>query len=131
MRKRAPNNIALADRSEKYRYVEKDPDMEFVASRILESGRSPEWIETETEKNGHKVSSAAIIGWLYGKTRRPQNYTMSNVMMVLGYRKEWVGRTIPRDESAIWKPRKEVIVKAPEPVVEAPKKATRKKAVSA
>jgi hypothetical protein len=60
---------------------------------IGESGLSPEDIEYETEKLGHKVSRYTIMGWLYKSVRRPQNYTMTIVALALGYSKTWAPLT--------------------------------------
>jgi hypothetical protein len=88
--KRAPNNLSQSKKMTGYRFIEKDPSLDIVIARILESGRSPEWIERETEQISRRVSAACVIGWLYGGTRRPQNYTMESVMLALGVRKEWI-----------------------------------------
>jgi hypothetical protein len=72
-----------------YNWIDKDPDMEFITGLIGESGLSPEDIEFETEKLGHKVSRYTIMGWLYKSVRRPQNYTMTIVALALGYTKTW------------------------------------------
>ena len=63
--------------------------MEFIVGLIGESGMSPEDIELETERQGHKVSRYTIMGWLYKSVRRPQNYTMTVVALALGYTKTW------------------------------------------
>jgi hypothetical protein len=68
---------------------DKDPELEFVTAAIRESGKTPEWIERETEKMGNKVSRYAILGWLHGGTKRPQNYTMTMVMRAIGWTKIW------------------------------------------
>jgi hypothetical protein len=63
--------------------------MDLLIGLIGESQLSPEDIEAETEKLGHKVSRYTIMGWLYGSVRRPQNYTMTIVALALGYTKTW------------------------------------------
>lgn len=92
--KRAPNVISHSAKMKGYRYIEKDPALDIVIARIIDvvinQGRSLEWIERETEKIGRKVSVSTIIGWLYGGTKRPQNYTVESVMLALGVRKEWI-----------------------------------------
>jgi hypothetical protein len=63
--------------------------MDLILGLIGESGLSPEDIEHETEKLGHKVSRYTVMGWLYKSVRRPQNYTMTIVALALGYTKTW------------------------------------------
>ena len=72
-----------------YNWIDKDPDMEFIVGILGESGLSPEDVEEETAKLGHKVSRYTIIGWLYGSVRRPQNYTMTIVALACGWTKQW------------------------------------------
>lgn len=83
------NRIPTSAKQLGYRFIDKDPVLDMVIAQILRTGRSPEWIERETEKLGRKVSAAAVIGWLYGGTRRPQNYTIESVMLALGVRRDW------------------------------------------
>ncbi len=83
------NRIPTSVKQLGYRFIDKDPVLDMVIAQILKSGRSPEWIERETEKLGRKVSAAAVIGWLYGGTKRPQNYTIESVMLALGVRRDW------------------------------------------
>jgi len=63
--------------------------MEFIVGILGESGLSPEDVEEETAKLGHRVSRFTIIGWLYGSVKRPQNYTMTMVAMACGWTKTW------------------------------------------
>jgi hypothetical protein len=72
-----------------YSWIDKDPDMDLIIGILGESGLSPEDVEHETEKLGHKVSRYTIMGWLYGSVRRPQNYTMTIVAMACGWTKTW------------------------------------------
>lgn len=72
-----------------YNWIDKDPDLDFVAWAIAESGKSAEWIEAQTEREGHKVSRYTIINWLYGGVKRPQNASMNMVMGVLGWDRVW------------------------------------------
>ena len=86
---RRPNFIPSTPNYFGYQWIDKDPDMEFVVGILGESGMSPEDVEHETEKLGHKVSRYTIIGWLYGNVRRPQNYTMTIVALACGWSKSW------------------------------------------
>jgi len=73
----------------KYNWIDKDPEMDFVAFAIEQSGMTAEEIEELTERAGHKVSRFTIYNWLYGDVRRPQNWTIATVMSVLGYERQW------------------------------------------
>jgi hypothetical protein len=84
-----PNFIPATPNYLGYNWIDKDPDMDLIVGLIGESGLSPEDIEHETEKLGHKVSRYTIMGWLYKSVRRPQNYTMTIVALALGYTKTW------------------------------------------
>lgn len=72
-----------------YNWIDKDPDLDFVIAAIGSSGKSAEWIEAETEKHGHRVSRYTVLNWCYGDVKRPQNASMSMVMSVLGWSREW------------------------------------------
>jgi hypothetical protein len=63
--------------------------MDLIVGLIGDAGFSPEDIEDETARLGHKVSRYTIMGWLYGSVRRPQNYTMTIVALACGYQKTW------------------------------------------
>ena len=84
-----PNFIPSTPNYLSYNWLDKDPDMDLIVGLIGGSGLSPEDIEHETEKLGHKVSRYTIMGWLYKSVRRPQNYTMTIVALALGYAKTW------------------------------------------
>lgn len=84
-----PNFIPATPNYLSYNWIDKDPDMDLIVGLIGESGLSPEDIEHETEKLGHKVSRYTIMGWLYKSVRRPQNFTMTIVALALGYSKTW------------------------------------------
>jgi len=84
-----PNFIPTTPNYYAYSWIDKDPDMDLIVGLLGESGLSPEDVEHETTKLGHKVSRYTIMGWLYGSVRRPQNYTMTIVAMALGYVKTW------------------------------------------
>jgi hypothetical protein len=66
--------------------------MDVVQAAIAESGMTLEQIEEETIKLGHKVSRYTLMAWCYGDTKRPQNITISMVMLACGYDKHWVRR---------------------------------------
>lgn len=72
-----------------YNWIDKDPELDFVLWAIADSGKTLEWIERETEKDGHKVSRYTLMNWVYGDVRRPHNTTISMVMAVLGWNRPW------------------------------------------
>jgi hypothetical protein len=78
--------------------------MDLIVGLIGESQLSPEDIEAETEKIGHKVSRYTIMGWLYKGVRRPQNYTMTIVALALGYQKTWAATKADRPQIMPAKP---------------------------
>lgn len=89
---RAPKNDlskVTAKSAQGYRFVDKDPDMEYVVAAIGNSGKSPEQIEKLTTRIGRRVSAAAVTGWMFGATKRPQNYTLTSVMYALGFNRLW------------------------------------------
>jgi hypothetical protein len=86
---RRPNFIPSTPNYLKYNWLDKDPDMDLIVALIGEAGFSPEDVEHETEKLGHKVSRYTVMNWLYGGVRRPQNYTMTIVALACGYSKTW------------------------------------------
>ena len=75
-----------------YNWVDRDPEMDLVQAAIAESGMTLEQIEAETIKLGHKVSKWCLMQWCFGDTKRPQNITISMVMLACGYDKHWVRR---------------------------------------
>lgn len=92
-RRKLPNrvrdlkNIKFGDRG-----ADTDPELEVVVGKILDSGMSIEQIARECEKIGHPISTSTITNWIYGGTKRPQNFTMTHVMRALGYEKQWIER---------------------------------------
>lgn len=70
-----------------------DPDLEFACNKIRDSGLSPEAIEARCESLGRPVSRYAILGWLHGGVKRPQNFTLTTVMIALGFEKQWNKKT--------------------------------------
>ena len=75
-----------------YNWKDRDPEMDLLHMAIAESGLTPEQIEDATEKLNHRVSRFTVMAWLWGDTKRPQNTTMTMVMLACGYDKHWVKR---------------------------------------
>ena len=72
-----------------YNWIDKDPELDFVLHCIEESGHTLEWIEQETERQGHKTSRWTLLAWFYKGTRQPKNVTMNNVMAAIGWERHW------------------------------------------
>jgi hypothetical protein len=75
-----------------YSWIDRDPEMDLVHAAIAESGMTLEQIEEETIKLGHRVSKFTLMSWVFGDTRRPQNVTLTMVMLACGYDKHWIRR---------------------------------------
>lgn len=85
------NNLFHLNRDRGYRWRDRDQDLEWLCAIIEKSGLSSRDISTKTASVGEwaRVSPQTIDRWLNGKTRRPQNFTLTWVAYVLGYSKEW------------------------------------------
>jgi hypothetical protein len=90
-----PNFIPSTPDYLQYNWLEKDPDMDLILGLIGESGLSPEDIEHETERLGHRVSRFTVLSWMYKGVRRPQNFTLTIVALALGYQKTWAPTVKP------------------------------------
>lgn len=86
---RAHANFIPAQSWLAYNWIDKDPELEFVLHAIEESGHTLEWIERQTEANGHRVSRHTLLAWFYKGTRQPKNVTMNNVMAAIGWTRNW------------------------------------------
>lgn len=87
-----PNNLVHLHRDRGYRFVDRDPELEEVCSIIDKSGLSSVEISSkiaQLSKSSASVTPATIDNWLSGKTKRPQNYTLTWVMSALGYERKW------------------------------------------
>jgi hypothetical protein len=89
LQKSHPKNFIPEQRWLAYSWIDKDPELDVVKAAIEESGWTLERIERETEAIGHRVSRYTLLQWMYGSTKRPQNVTMNNVMIVLGWERPW------------------------------------------
>jgi len=89
----SPNNLVHLHRDRGYRWEDRDPDMEWLCDMIDKSGLSiGDIIERvlDVSNNSVSVSYSTISNWLSGKTRRPQNYTLTWVAHAIGYERKWV-----------------------------------------
>ena len=87
------NNLVYLHRDRGYRFADRDPDMIELCDIIDKSGLSVEAICGVVSKatgGAYSVSSSTIYNWLNGKTKRPQNYTMTWVGYAVGVRRSWV-----------------------------------------
>jgi hypothetical protein len=88
-----PTSLAVARRVQNYRFEDGiDPAMQELCDLIIQSGLSIH----EITKRVRSVSSGqvntgwgTIDNWLSGKTKRPQNFTMTWVGYALGFERAW------------------------------------------
>lgn len=85
------HNLGHLDRDRGYRFTDRDPVLEEVTTMITDSGLSISDIIERIEQLSDTVtvSYSTIANWLSGKTKRPQNYTVTWVAHALGYRRAW------------------------------------------
>ena len=86
------HNLAHIRRDRGYRFTDRDPDMTWLCGIIHNSELSVHDISERTAKvtgGAAKVSNSTISNWLSGKTKRPQNMTLTWVAWALGYEKKW------------------------------------------
>lgn len=80
------------NRDRGYRFTDRDPVLEEITRMITDSGLSVSQIleRIEAISDVATVSYSTVANWLSGKTKRPQNYTITWVALALGYRREFV-----------------------------------------
>jgi hypothetical protein len=86
-------NLTHITRDRGYRFVERDADLEWVCNAITDSNLSIEEIVSRISRISHSgasVSPTTLNNWMMGKTKRPQNYTLTWVAKALGYKREWI-----------------------------------------
>jgi IS30 family transposase len=87
-----PHRLSTALRDHSYRWQERDPDLEWICRQITRSNLSNQEISQKVSAatgGVYAVSTNTIYQWLNGKTRRPQNHTLTWVAFALGYEKQW------------------------------------------
>lgn len=67
-----------------YRFLDKDPIIDIIRTAVFKSRIPIKLIAAQA-----RIRPATISRWLYGDTRRPQNYTIQAVLTVLGVRTEY------------------------------------------
>ena len=90
MTKSRPNNLAFLHRDRGYRFIDRDPVLEEICTIITQSGKTPHEIsELTAQSGGAKVAPQTIYKWLNGDTKKPQNFTVTWVGYVLGWKRGW------------------------------------------
>lgn len=92
-----PHNLKNLKRDVGYRFtIERDPDLEWIA-QIIQESELPSYVISDltakVSKGAVRVATQTIDNWCNGKTRRPQNFTISWVALALGYERTWVSTT--------------------------------------
>lgn len=77
-----------------------DPEVAETAERIIDSGLSAEEIERRCIEMQRPVSRYTILAIKAKITRRPQNFTLTSIMMALGFDKSWIKKTLGAAKSA-------------------------------
>ena len=86
------HRLNLATRNKAYRWSEQDGAMAELCHLIDDSELSIAEIcerVAQATKGQYKISASTISNWMSGKTRRPQNYTLTWVGYALGYTRRW------------------------------------------
>lgn len=90
--KSRPHNLAYIHRDRGYQFTDRDPKMEQLCDLIDKSDMSVYAITQKVANMTHgayRVSESTIANWLNGKTRRPQNFTMTWVGYAIGFELTW------------------------------------------
>lgn len=88
-----PHNLVYLYRDRGYRFGDRDPQLEQLCQLIYASEMSVRDISLSVSKStrgAYAVSESTVANWLNGKTKRPQNFTMTWVAYALGYERQWV-----------------------------------------
>jgi hypothetical protein len=87
------HRLEFLHRDRGYRFQDRDPQMIELCDLIDKSGMSvSQIIQTVVKATGgaYRVGRSTIDNWLNGKTRRPQNMTLSWVAYAIGYERRWI-----------------------------------------
>jgi hypothetical protein len=90
--KATAHNLAFLHRDRGYRFQERDPAMIELCTLIHDSEMSVRDIVQAVSRatgGAYNVGDSTIYNWLNGKTRRPQNITLTWVGFALGYERAW------------------------------------------
>lgn len=86
------HNLSHVRRDRGYRFTDRDPDMEYISNLVTRSELSVTGICEKVARisgGAYRISEATINNWMNGKTKRPQNFTLSWVAHALGYERRW------------------------------------------
>jgi hypothetical protein len=86
------NNLHHIHRDRGYRFADHDEDLIFIANLISKSGKSAAEIARDVAKLSYGVyipSPSTLDNWLNGKTKKPQNFTLTWVAAALGFERKW------------------------------------------
>jgi hypothetical protein len=86
-------NLAHVARDRGYRWVDRDPVLDEITGLITDSGLSVTAITAKIARDGKGGAHGAngtVNNWLKGRTRRPQNFTVTWVAFALGYERRFV-----------------------------------------
>lgn len=89
----AANRLEHVHRDRGYRFSDRDPVIEEITNIITKSGLNVGDIlerVLDVSDNSVHISYSTINNWLNGKTRRPQNFTVTWVARALGYERRFV-----------------------------------------
>lgn len=70
-----------------YRFIDKDPVVDLL--RTLLEGRLPRGTINRLAADAH-LSPGTIMKLFYGDTKRPQNFTVDNLLRAMGYERQLV-----------------------------------------
>ncbi len=91
-----PRNLAHVKRDRGYRFTDRDPVLDEITRLITDSGLSIEAIVervTKLSRGGATLAASTLRNWMNGKTRRPQNLTVTWTAFALGYERKFVKRS--------------------------------------
>jgi hypothetical protein len=86
-------NLGHLKRDRGYRFVDRDPVLDEITRMITDSGKSIGDIIEDVLDASHNtvhLGYSTIANWLSGKTRRPQNLTVTWVAHALGFERKFV-----------------------------------------
>jgi hypothetical protein len=68
-----------------YKFATVDPVIDEMRTALDDSGHKASWVCGVS-----RLSTTTASNWFRGKTRRPQNASISAFMGALGYRRKWI-----------------------------------------
>ena|SRR5215467_1327123 len=86
------HKLQFLHRDRGYRFQDRDPQMVELCSLIHASKMDVMEIcraVSRASRGAYHIGNSTIYNWLNGKTRRPQNQTLTWVGFALGYERKW------------------------------------------